>query len=170
MGCFQESCSKNVHKGDLESHNTSIKIMFFSSVYRYILFYTFYIFYQGHAHYILGWPSRRRAENRSDKKKNWQMSFYFIFSSDMPLSCPQIVHFSGKKLAKTPKNQWNSWNFPFVFFFPPTWTGMQILFFIFFSPTSLNNPCRDPSTVEYSERATMDFLIDAWLVTSSRWV
>ncbi len=27
------------------------------------------------------------------------------------------------------------------------------LFFIFFLPTSLNNACRDPSTVEYSECA-----------------
>ena len=29
-------------------------------------------------------------------------------------------------------------------------------FFIFFFPTRENNPCRDPSTVEYSECALMD--------------
>ncbi len=32
-------------------------------------------------------------------------------------------------------------------------SNKDILFFIFFSPTSLKNPCRDPSTVEYSECA-----------------
>ncbi len=58
----------------------------------------------------------RRAENGSDKKKNWQISFYFIFSSDMPWSCSQIIHFSGKKLAKTSKNQWNSSKFSFYYF------------------------------------------------------
>ena len=66
------------------------------------------------------------------RKKNRQVSFYFIFSS-MPWSCPKIKHFSGKKLAnlpKRPKIQWNPWNylFVFIFFFPPTWKCRHIFF------------------------------------------
>ncbi len=64
--------------------------------------------------------------------------------------------FQVKNMPKHKKKQWNSWNSPFIFFFPPTWTYRHILFFIFVSPTSQNDPCRDPSTVEYSEPALTD--------------
>ena len=102
-----------------------------------------------------GWRSRRRAGNRSDKKRKLanQLLFYFILRHAMKL-CTNHTFFRWKTCQKHKKNQWNLWNSPSIFFFPPTWTCRHILFFIFFSPTSLlKNPCRDPSIVEYSECA-----------------
>ena len=137
--------------------------------------------YKGTLTIFYGWRSRRRAENRSDKKKNLinQLLFYFLLRHAMKLSSNharwalmhhflcvsknqtrknsylnslwsqyvhmefkkkqvgshkrQVAFFQGKNLLKTPKNQWNLWYYPFIFFFPLTLTCRHISFFIFFS-------------------------------------
>ena len=72
----------------------------------------------------------------------------------MPRICPQIIHFPGEKLAKNTKKIYEKlWNCPFNFCLSSD-MNMQAYFISFvFSQTSLNNPCRNPSTVEYSECA-----------------
>ena len=46
----------------------------------------------------------------------------------------------------------------FFLFFPPTVFGKQLFIFIFFPPTLQKNPCRDPSTIEYTEPGLSDIL------------
>ncbi len=52
-----------------------------------------------------------------------------------------------------PDKKKKNWLFSFFLFSPPTLTSKHILFFIFFSPKSQKTPCRDRSTVKYSEPA-----------------
>ncbi len=47
-------------------------------------------------------------------------------------------------------------------FFPPTLLDKLVFIFIFFPPTKQQNPCRDPSTIEYSANA----LIWIWMPAS----
>ena len=91
-----------------------------------------------------GWRVLRRAGIRSDKKKKLTIQLFFISCSDKPYNCPPIMYFTWEKHVKNAQK---------LTFFPPTWTCEHILFFIFFFPTSQTIPCRDPSTVEYSECA-----------------
>ena len=67
---------------------------------------------------------------------------------------PAIAYFLGEKYVKTTKNVIKFMEFSF-YFFPSSDMSLykQILFFIFFFPTTQECPCRDPSTVEYNANA-----------------
>ncbi len=98
---------------------------------------------------------------KSQEKKIWQFSF-FLFSPPSYPSCAPIMYFAGRKHLKNTKKLIKSMEFPFNFFFLPTWTCKHIIFFIFFLPTSQKIPCRDPSTLEYKAHALISEKINVF--------
>ncbi len=93
-----------------------------------------------------GWRALLLAENMSDKKKRSHLSFFYIFSSDMQDWVYLTCRFSRYKLPFSLKICQFS---PFYFSFLRHQLA-NIFIFIFFPPTCNKNPCRDPSSVEYS--------------------
>ena len=90
-----------------------------------------------------GWRALLWARNMSGKKKAAISAFFLRPVPFLPKKC----HFHWKK-----KQQQSI--IPFLFFFPPTSTGKQ---FLFFSLRHARKTCWDPSSVEYNASSLTRF-------------